>query len=62
MLISDIVVDATLVPHGPELRPEPGRRGSELVRVDEHLLTHLYGTRIRVVHTAQGDMFTRSGR
>jgi zinc/manganese transport system ATP-binding protein len=30
--------------------------------VDEHLLTHLYGTRIRVVHTAQGDMFTRSGR
>jgi len=30
--------------------------------VDEHLLTHLYGTRIRVVHTPQGDMFTRSGR
>ena len=30
--------------------------------VDEDLLTHLYGTRIRVVHTAQGDMFTRSGR
>jgi zinc/manganese transport system ATP-binding protein len=30
--------------------------------VDEKLLTHLYGTRIRVVHTAQGDMFTRSGR
>jgi zinc/manganese transport system ATP-binding protein len=30
--------------------------------VDEQLLTHLYGTRIRVVHTAQGDMFTRSGR
>ena len=30
--------------------------------VDENLLTHLYGTRIRVVHTAQGDLFTRSGR
>ncbi len=29
--------------------------------VDERLLTHLYGTRIRVVRTAQGDMFTRSG-
>jgi zinc/manganese transport system ATP-binding protein len=30
--------------------------------IDESLLTHLYGTRIRVVRTAQGDMFTRSGR
>jgi zinc/manganese transport system ATP-binding protein len=30
--------------------------------IDEGLLTHLYGTRIRVVRTAQGDMFTRSGR
>ncbi len=30
--------------------------------VDEKLLTHLYGTRIHVVHTPQGDMFTRSGR
>jgi zinc/manganese transport system ATP-binding protein len=30
--------------------------------VDEDLLSHLYGTRIRVVHTPQGDMFTRSGR
>jgi zinc/manganese transport system ATP-binding protein len=30
--------------------------------VDEDLLTHLYGTRVRVVHTPQGDMFTRSGR
>ena len=29
--------------------------------VDEHLLTHLYGTRVRVVRTAQGDFFTRSG-
>ena len=29
--------------------------------VDEHLLSHLYGTRIRVVRTAQGDLFTRSG-
>ena len=29
--------------------------------VDEGLLTHLYGTRIRVVRTAQGDLFTRSG-
>jgi zinc/manganese transport system ATP-binding protein len=29
--------------------------------VDEQLLTHLYGTRIRVVRTAQGDLFTRSG-
>ena len=29
--------------------------------VDEHLLTHLYGTRIRVVRTAQGDLFMRSG-
>jgi zinc/manganese transport system ATP-binding protein len=29
--------------------------------VDEDLLTHLYGTRIRVVRTAQGDLFTRSG-
>jgi len=28
--------------------------------VDETLLTHLYGTRIRVVRTAQGDLFTRS--
>jgi zinc/manganese transport system ATP-binding protein len=29
--------------------------------VDETLLTHLYGTRISVVRTPQGDMFTRSG-
>ena len=29
--------------------------------VDETLLTHLYGTRVRVVRTAQGDLFTRSG-
>lgn len=29
--------------------------------VDEALLTHLYGTRVRVVRTAQGDLFTRSG-
>ncbi len=29
--------------------------------VDETFLTHLYGTRIRVVRTAQGDLFTRSG-
>jgi zinc/manganese transport system ATP-binding protein len=29
--------------------------------VDDHLLTHLYGTPIRVVRTAQGDLFTRSG-
>ena len=29
--------------------------------VDEELLTHLYGTRVRVVRTAQGDFFTRSG-
>ena len=28
--------------------------------VDESLLSHLYGTRIRVVRTAQGDLFTRS--
>ena len=28
--------------------------------VDEDLLTHLYGTRIKVVRTAQGDLFTRS--
>ena len=27
----------------------------------EELLTHLYGTAIRVVKTAQGDLFTRSG-
>jgi len=30
--------------------------------VDSSLLTHLYGTPIRVVRTAQGDLFTRSGR
>jgi zinc/manganese transport system ATP-binding protein len=29
--------------------------------VDEGLLTHLYGTRMRVVRTAHGDLFTRSG-
>ncbi len=29
--------------------------------VTEDLLTHLYGTRVRVVRTAQGDLFTRSG-
>ena len=29
--------------------------------VTEELLTHLYGTRVRVVRTAQGDLFTRSG-
>jgi zinc/manganese transport system ATP-binding protein len=29
--------------------------------VDEELLTHLYGTSMRVVRTAQGDLFTRSG-
>lgn len=30
--------------------------------VDGTLLTHLYGTPIRVIRTAQGDLFTRSGR
>lgn len=29
--------------------------------VSEELLTHLYGTAIKVVRTAQGDLFTRSG-
>lgn len=29
--------------------------------VDEDLLTHLYGAPVRVVRTAQGDLFTRSG-
>ena len=29
--------------------------------VDSELLTHLYGTPIKVVRTAQGDLFTRSG-
>ena len=29
--------------------------------VDAELLTHLYGTPIKVVRTAQGDLFTRSG-
>jgi zinc/manganese transport system ATP-binding protein len=29
--------------------------------VSEDLLTHLYGTRVRVVRTAQGDLFTRGG-
>ncbi len=29
--------------------------------VDTDLLSHLYGTPIRVVRTAQGDLFTRSG-
>ena len=29
--------------------------------VDEELLTHLYGTQVRVVRTAQGDLFTGSG-
>jgi zinc/manganese transport system ATP-binding protein len=29
--------------------------------VDEELLSHLYGTAIRVVRTPQGDLFTRSG-
>jgi len=28
--------------------------------VDEHLLSHLYGTSVRVVRTPQGDLFTRS--
>jgi zinc/manganese transport system ATP-binding protein len=28
--------------------------------VDEELLTHLYGTQVRVVRTATGDLFTRS--
>ena len=28
--------------------------------VSEELLTHLYGTAIKVVRTAQGDLFTRS--
>jgi zinc/manganese transport system ATP-binding protein len=27
--------------------------------VDEELLTHLYGTRMEVVHTPQGDLFLR---
>jgi zinc/manganese transport system ATP-binding protein len=30
--------------------------------VQEDLLTHLYGTPIRVVRTPQGDLFTRGGR
>ncbi len=29
--------------------------------VDEELLTHLYGARVKVVRTAQGDLFMRSG-
>jgi zinc/manganese transport system ATP-binding protein len=29
--------------------------------VNEQLLTHLYGTRVRVVRTPQGDLFTRGG-
>ena len=29
--------------------------------VESELLTHLYGTQIKVVTTAQGDLFTRSG-
>ena len=29
--------------------------------VDGELLSHLYGTRMTVVRTAQGDLFTRSG-
>lgn len=29
--------------------------------VDEGLLSHLYGTSVRVVRTPQGDFFTRSG-
>jgi len=28
--------------------------------VDEELLSHLYGTSMRVVRTPQGDLFTRS--
>jgi zinc/manganese transport system ATP-binding protein len=28
--------------------------------VDGELLTHLYGTRVRVVKTPQGELFTRS--
>ena len=28
--------------------------------VDEHLLSHLYGTSIQVVHTPQGDLYMRS--
>ena len=28
--------------------------------VDETLLSHLYGTAIRVVRTPQGDLFTRN--
>jgi zinc/manganese transport system ATP-binding protein len=28
--------------------------------VQEELLTHLYGTTVRVVRTAQGDLFTRA--
>ena len=27
--------------------------------VDAELLTHLYGTQVKVVRTAQGDLFTR---
>jgi zinc/manganese transport system ATP-binding protein len=30
--------------------------------VTDDLLTHLYGTPIRVVRTPQGDLFTRGGR
>ena len=29
--------------------------------VDQELLSHLYGTSVKVVRTAQGDLFTRSG-
>jgi zinc/manganese transport system ATP-binding protein len=29
--------------------------------VTEDLLTHLYGTPVRVVRTPQGDLFTRGG-
>ena len=46
-------------------RDLPARRASALRRDRERrrreLLTHLYGTPIKVVRTAQGDLFTRSG-
>jgi zinc/manganese transport system ATP-binding protein len=28
--------------------------------VDDHLLSHLYGTSIQVVHTPQGELYVRS--
>ena len=46
-------------PHAVYLLDGHAHYGPVAEVVDAELLTHLYGTQVKVVRTAQGDLFTR---